>query len=248
MKIIKEKTIDKAYKTLIDTLIDKAKDVGDTYEINNCCLVISQPSLKNLHFPYRKISEKYSKEELKWYWSADNSCKTIGEHAKLWLSITDDGKTSNSAYGYIIHKKYDFDQLQQIIRLLKIDPTSRRAVINISEPSIDRISTKDMQCTIAIQFLIRNDRLEETVYMRSNDVYFGLPYDYIYFVSLGQYVAKQLDVKLSKYTHHATSMHMYKKDVEKFVEHDKILNIDVETIIDENYHKGNAQKIKLKEM
>ena len=156
----------------------------------------------------------------------------------MWLNLTDDGITNNSAYGYILEKKYTYDQIKQIIDLLKKDPTSRRAVLNISDPTLNKIETKDLQCTIALQFLIRNNKLEETVYMRSNDVYFGLPYDYIYFITLGKYIASKLNLELGKYTHHATSMHMYLRDEDKFVEKDKkIINIDYQKIIKEKYEK-----------
>lgn len=235
MKIIETNGISEAYEILLNELFE-APIVGNTHEINNCCLVIKNPTTKDYYLPYRKISEKYATAELNWYWSADNSCETIGQYAKMWLRLSDDGKTNNSAYGYILHKKYGFDQIKQVIELLKKDPTTRRAVLNISDPAINRIETNDMQCTIALQFLIRHDELEMTVYMRSNDVYFGLPYDYLYFVSIGEYIAKQLGLKLGLYTHHATSMHMYLRDEEKFVEHNQITNIDVEEIIRRNYH------------
>lgn len=236
MKIIEGYGISNVYENLISTL-KESEIVGNTHEINNCCLIIHNPKLEDLYFPFRKISERYSEAELNWYWSGDNSCETIGKYGKMWLSLTDDGKTNNSAYGYILEKKYGFDQIQQIIELLKNDCNSRRAVLNISDPAINRITTKDMQCTIALQFLIRKNKLEMTVYMRSNDVYFGLPYDYIYFVSLGQYIAKKLGIELSLYTHHATSMHMYLKDEDKFISHNQITNLDIDEIIRRNYEK-----------
>lgn len=214
MKIFRGKSINAVYKKLIKSLL-KIKTEYNTKEIQNCCLIIDNPSLTNICFPFRKnISLKYSDAELKWYWKASNSCKEIGKSAKMWLALSDDGETNNSAYGYILIKKYGFNQIEQIIELLKKDTSTRRAVLNISDPAINRITTHDMQCTIGIQFLIRNNGLEETVYMRSNDVYFGLPYDYIYFMTLGEYIASQLGIKLSKYIHNATSMHLYIKDIE----------------------------------
>lgn len=234
MKIIKGNNISEVYDKALKAL-QKAKIVNNTREINNACLIIKHPSLKNIYFPNRKISEKYSNAELKWYWSGDNSCETIGQYAKMWLSLTDDGKTNNSAYGYILEKKYGFDQIQQIIELLKKDPYSRRAILNISDPTLNRITTHDLQCTIAIQFLIRNKKLEMTVYMRSNDIYFGTPYDWIYFISIAEYIAKKLKLKLGTYTHHATSLHMYLRDEDKFLPHEQITNINLEKIWEENY-------------
>jgi len=235
MKIIEGVTIQEVYQNLIEEL-KKQEIVGNTKEINNCCLVVHSPSIKDFYLPYRKVSEKYLREELKWYYSADNSCHTIGQYAKMWLDLSDDGETNNSAYGYILFKKYGYNQVEQIIELLKKDKNSRRAVLNISDPTLNKITTKDMQCTMSIQFLIRNNRLEETVYMRSNDVYFGLPYDYFFFVSLGQYIAKCLNLNLGLYTHHSTSMHLYLRDEDKFNEKEvKLINIDVEKLMEEYY-------------
>jgi thymidylate synthase len=235
MKVIENDTIQEVYFELINMLKEQ-EIVGQTKEINNCCLIVNEPSLKDFWLPYRNISQKYSDKELEWYWTADNKCETIGKYAKMWLSLTDDGVTNNSAYGYILFKKYGFNQVEQIIELLKNDPTSRRAILNISDPTLDRIETKDLQCTIALQFLIRDGKLEETVYMRSNDVYFGLPYDYIFFITLGEYIASQLGIELGKYIHHATSMHMYLRDEHKFDDQEvNITHIDTQEIIDKYY-------------
>lgn len=223
MRIFEGKTIDRVYKRLL-TQLKSAEVVGNTKEITNCTLIVHNPYCSSIHFPERKISEKYSNAELEWYWTGDNSCETIGKSAKRWLEITDDGKTNNSAYGYILFEKYK-NQLEEIISLLKKDPTSRRAVLNISDPTIDRINTKDMQCTIALQFLIRRNRVSMTTYMRSNDVFYGLPYDYIFFISLQFYVARRLKLKVGMYCHNATSMHLYLKDEEKLVAHTQLTEL-----------------------
>ena len=233
----------KVYNDLIDMLLNEENkdydNVIETRELTNVCLEFTNPTLENIVFPHRNINTTYAKEELKWYWSADNSCKTIGKYAKMWLKISDDGETNNSAYGYILHKKHNKDQLNEIIQLLKQDIYSRKAVLSITDPIIDKLTTKDFQCTIAIQFLVRHNKLVMTVYMRSNDVYFGLPYDYVYFTSIGQYVAEQLNIPFTTYIHYATSMHMYERDVNKFrTEKGQIFTIDAKAIIKECYNES----------
>lgn len=227
MKVFTYDNINDCYTAVVDHLLEHGDAVGNTLECDNVVLQIVHPTLTNLTFPKRRVSEKYANGELGWYWSGDNSCKTIGSFARKWLDISDDGETSNSAYGYILFKKYK-NQLEEVIRLLKKDPITRRAVLNISDPCIDRINTKDMQCTIAIQFMIRNGLLNTTVYMRSNDVAFGLPYDYIFFMSLATYVAKRLDINIGSYIHHATSMHLYNTDIIRIADIEQSIDIDVE--------------------
>lgn len=238
MNVIEKETIKEAYTEAVNQLLSQKEMIGNTKELNNCCIIVHNPTTKDLCFGKRKPSLKYLNAELNWYWSGDNSCEEIGKYASMWLKLTDDGKTSNSAYGYILFKKYGFNQLEQIIELLKKDKNSRRAVLNISDPTLNRIATKDMQCTMSIQFLVRNNELQETVYMRSNDIYFGFPYDYVFFVSLGEYVAKKLNLKLGLYTHHATSLHMYERDFNKFdIDLDEKINLNIEKIVEEHYEK-----------
>ena len=231
MRLIQARTITEAYSCLVNAVITEGEKVGDTREIQNCIVEIANPHAGKILFTRRKISDEYMNAELQWYWSGDNSCKNIGSYAKMWLRLTDDGETNNSAYGYIIQNKFGRDQLKEIIELLRHDPNSRRAVLNISDPFLDKEKTKDYQCTIALQFLVRKGELHETVFMRSNDIILGFPYDYCFFVSVGQYIADELNLRFVKYTHHATSMHLYDRDCKKIVSKQSVGNfIDMKKI------------------
>ena len=210
-------SMNKIYLDLCNKLL-KAPVVGNTKELNNFKFTLDNPHNSIITLKSKKLSKKYLLAELLWYINERNDKEFIGQFASLWNNISDDGVTNNSAYGYILGKKYGFSQIEQIIELLKKDPLSRRAVLNISDPSINRITTKDMQCTVCLQFLLRNNKLYCTTYMRSNDIWFGLPYDVVYFTFLQKYIASQLEVGLGTYTHFVGSMHMYLKDEEKIKE------------------------------
>ena len=67
----------------------------------------------------RDLSKKYLLAELLWYINERNDKAFIGQFASMWNNISDDGVTNNSAYGYILGKKYGFNQIEQIIELLK---------------------------------------------------------------------------------------------------------------------------------
>ena len=51
-----------------------------------------------------------------------------------------------------------------------------------------------------------------TVYMRSNDIWMGLPYDVFSFTCMQILLAFKLGVGIGTYTHHAASLHLYKRD------------------------------------
>ena len=131
----------------------------------------------------------------------------------MWNKLSDDGKTANSAYGYILQEKHGFNQIEKIIELLNTDPYSRRAVMNINVPNEHVIETKDEPCTVCLDYQIRNGKLHCTCVMRSNDVNFGLRNDLGYFITLQKYIAMRLGVPVGSYTHFAMSIHFYDKDV-----------------------------------
>lgn len=183
------------------------KEIRDSvYRLNN---------IDNTIIGIRNISQRYCAAELLWYLMGDNSKDFIGRYASMWNNISDDGKTNNSAYGYIIKYKHGFNQLDKIVELLKSDINSRRAVININVPNENVIETKDEMCTIALQFLVRNNKVNLSVIMRSNDILRGFPFDVVAFTEWQKYVADKLNLEYGSYTHHAISLHAYERDFDK---------------------------------
>lgn len=198
------------YRKLIDAILVKGTHVGNTIELRNVMFTI--PSIDNVIIPGR-TDMAYAVGELCWYFDGDRELSFIQKFSKFWTKISDDGRTCNSAYGYILKEREGFDQIEKIIDLLKHDKYTRRAVLNINKANVDVITTKDEQCTIAIQFLIRNNELHTTVFMRSNDVIRGLPYDVLYFTTLAKYIAMRCNINYGTYTHIVTSLHVYIQDL-----------------------------------
>lgn len=203
------------YKDLINELLSSGNAVGNTIELTNKMFTIKD--INTVTSSIRNVSLSYMCGELLWYLYGSNSKNFIGKFGNLWNNISDDGVTNNSAYGYIIKYKHGFNQLDKIIELLEKDKYSRRAVININVPNPNVIETKDEMCTIALQFLVRDNKLHCTTIMRSNDIWFGLPYDIIFFTICQKYVADCLGLEYGTYTHFATSLHLYIRDTDKLI-------------------------------
>lgn len=210
------------YKQLAKDLLDSGHIMetrnirGNTIELCNYSFVIDDLDTEYISLKTGKTDLTYLAAELLWYWSGRNDTEFIGKFASLWKKLSDDGQTNNSAYGYILTKKYGFNQINKIIELLKVDPYSRRAVLNINVPNENVIETKDEPCTICLTYQIRKNKLHCTCVMRSNDMNFGLRNDLGFFISLQKYIAKQLNIKAGTYTHYAMSIHFYDRDI-KFV-------------------------------
>jgi len=76
-------------------------------------------------------------------------------------------------------------------------------------------TSKDIPCNICSMLKVRNGRLEWSQIMRSNDVYRGLPYNFIQFTTLQEVLAGWIGVEPGTYTHYADSLHLYDEDAVK---------------------------------
>jgi len=205
--------INQLFKDLAKEL-QEANQVDNTKEILNKQIILNDLNNNVLTLKCRHDAMLYTIGELIWYWSGRNDIEFIDHFSKFWKNISDDGKTANSAYGYIIKYKHGFDQLECVIDELRRHPDSRRGIINLNTPSMYRMVTRDTQCTIFLQYYIRNNKLCSTAVMRSNDFIKGLTFDITYFTELQKYVANRLGLECGPYTHIDVSFHTYDSDKE----------------------------------
>lgn len=203
-------SMDRVYRSLSIQLFTAGKPVNGTTELNNVHFTLTD--INNNVPLLREPSKAYMIAELVWYILGRKDIDFISTFAGLWGRISDDGENAYSAYGEILKYRHGFDQVEKIIELLKKDPYSRRAVLNLNVPNENVIETKDEICTIALQFFIRDGNLHCTTMMRSNDIWFGLPYDVIFFTELQKYIAGRLGVEYGEYHHFVTSLHVYDRN------------------------------------
>ena len=203
-------TMDDVYRKLCYDLKFNSSKIGNTHELFNYSFTLN--NINNNIINIRNISKQYLCGEMLWYMCGRNDLSFISKFSNFWKSISDDGITSYSAYGNILFKKHGFNQVEKIIELLNSDRNSRRAVLNLNVPNPNVVETKDEVCTIAVTYYIRNNKLYCTNVMRSNDYWFGLTYDEIFFTELQKYIAHRVNAEYGSYTHIAISMHCYDKD------------------------------------
>jgi len=81
--------------------------------------------------------------------------------------------TWRGAYGPRLRNWFGVDQVAAVFQLLRADHASRRAVINLFDPSRDFAQSKDVPCNNWLHFLIRDGHLVLNVVTRSNDIMWG---------------------------------------------------------------------------
>lgn len=130
-----------------------------------------------LTIPQRKLSYKFMAAEAYWILTGDNRVSTIAPYNKNISKFSDDGETFFGAYGPKIVSQMDY-----VIGKLMRDPDSRQAGLTIWRECPPE--TKDVPCTVAVFFSIRNGKLNCHVFMRSSDMWLGIPYDVFNFSML----------------------------------------------------------------
>lgn len=116
-----------------------------------------------------------------------------------------------------LHLDDEGSQLRRCYRLLANDLSSRRAILTIHNPVWDVIDgdSKDIPCTLNLQFLVRDSKLHCICTMRSNDIWYGTPHNVMMFTFLQRALAGWLGIPTGDYIHRANSLHMYQKHWEK---------------------------------
>lgn len=185
-------------------------------EILNAVTVLTNPTKNIMKNRVRNLSMRYAIGEMLWYMSAKNELKEIQKYGKGWDRMTDDGIHVNSNYGWCIKHKYGFDQWEYVRNMLAEHPDTRQAVIHIK--TADDTPSKDVNCTVCVQFFLREDKLHCTVYMRSNDIWMGFPYDVFQFTNMQILMSMELGVEIGTYTHIAGSLHLYERNVQEEVD------------------------------
>jgi len=180
---------DEAYEALLDEVIINGVDFDNTKALFNCGFYILNPQDNHIKNEQRNWSLKYAEAEWQWYLSGDPNIKKLGElYGKIppiWERMADSNGNVNSNYGYQWKRKA---QIDYVCAKLKTNPTP---------------------CTYAVQFTIIDKQLCMSVYMRSNDIWYGFCNDQYQFSSLQKMIAYRLNLDIGWYYHHAHNMHLY---------------------------------------
>lgn len=204
------------WKTLSEFSEEQTSRDGDVHsEAINAVTVINDPTRSFVKSNIRNLPIRYAIGEMLWYMSGNSHLEEIQKYTSNWDRMSDDGVFVNSNYGWCIKNKFGFDQWRFVKGLLEKDPNTRQAVIHIKDA--DREPSKDVNCTVCLQFLLRDRKLYLTTYMRSNDLWMGFPYDVFQFMNMQVLMSMELGVKLGSYTHIAGSLHLYERDYQKVV-------------------------------
>ena len=204
------KNANDAYEYLHNEILSKGIDFDNTKALFNVGFTLNNPMDNIITNQDRNFNVEYAKAEWKWYLSGDRNINKLGEiYGKtpvIWKRMANSNGEVNSNYGYQWERN---NQLDKVVAILKDNPSTRRAAISIYDGKEINDYNRDTPCTYAVQFTILNDKLNMSVYMRSNDLWYGFCIDQYCFSMLQQHVAGRLSIDVGSYYHHAHNLHLY---------------------------------------
>jgi len=164
-------------------------------------VVLETPVFPNL---LAGLNKKFAIAELMAYVAGWDDVAWLTRFNKNIAQFSDDGITFAGAYG----PRLAWGWGVTISRLLS-DPYTRQAYIPIYQPSDMTSDSKDIPCNTSIQLQIQGGKLCATVYQRSCDLIWGLPYDHFSFATMLHLVAGQLGLETGTITRIVVNAHVY---------------------------------------
>ena len=199
-----------AFNCLRSDITQGGAEFANTKALFNVGFYLQNPLDNIITNPERDWKLEYAEAEWQWYLSGDRNIKKLGKiYGKIppiWERMADHRGRVNSNYGWQWLRN---DQYEYIIDKLKHENDTRHAAISIYDGKENIEYENDTPCTYAVQFTIINDRLCMSVYMRSNDLWYGFCNDQYCFSMLQKKVSEDVNKEIGWYYHHAHNMHIY---------------------------------------
>ena len=188
----------------------KAASIGvdGNKELIGASFIADEPSI------FGKPNKEYISAEIEWYLSQslcvhDMNCKV----PKIWEEVSSNRGMINSNYGWCIFSSENGQQWINVMKHLAEDRESRRAVFIYTRPSMHRDykidGMQDFMCTNTVQVLIRDNKLDLVVQMRSNDAVFGYKNDFAWQKYVQKLACRTLKVEEGDIHWQVGSLHVY---------------------------------------
>lgn len=172
---------------------------------------------------YRKTFPKSAAAEVAWYVRGEQDATFIRQYAPLWDKFVEpigldevelrtlEGTVRRinqmpdqtfegvrSAYGYRWRRHFGRDQLRLGVEALRKDPSDRRVYVSAWDPAEDGLGEqgqRNVPCPTSFTFSVTGGELHSSLFLRSSDVFVGLPYDVMGHALLMDAVAHELRIR-----------------------------------------------------
>jgi thymidylate synthase len=168
--------------------------------------------------------------ELIWFINGDTNIKYLKDNGvTIWDEWADKNGDLGPVYGYQWRNwnSDGVDQLSNVIKSLKENPSSRRMIVTAWNPNIIPDSSKSFDenvkngkaalppCHAFFQFYVSENKLSCQMYQRSADVFLGVPFNIASYSLLTHMVAQVCDYEVGDFIHTFGDTHIYLNHIEQ---------------------------------
>ena len=216
MKTVYSRNVNEAYVIGMNMLsafgVKEESRFGSVLVMNDpVTTTYTNPNERVLFDGKRDCNPFFHLMEALWMMQGRNDVAWIEDFSSTIGQFSDNGVNFNAAYGHRWKSHFELDQITLIIKELKENPNSRRAVMGMWDPRVDlNKEGKDFPCNLAISFRAQNGNLDMTVFNRSNDIIWGAyGANAVHMSILQEYIAACLELRLGKYHQVSNNYHAY---------------------------------------
>lgn len=231
MYVIHARNVNDAFAQGIDFFRRSMLNVSKEPSRNGAVLVACEPVTTVYYRPTERVlfcalrdaNPFFHLFESIWMVAGRRDAAYPAQFAKQILEYADDG-VLHGAYGHRWRSWFGVDQLRQIVAELSRDPSSRRCVLGMWDPSVDLTVAmkggKDVPCNTQAFFRVQEGTLDMTVTNRSNDVIWGAyGANAVHFSVLQELVATGAGLTVGRYYQVSNNYHVYadRPDVQRLL-------------------------------
>lgn len=216
----------RSYLDLLQKVMDEGADKGDRTGTGTRSLFGAQLRFDlEAGFPLlttKRVHVKSVVHELLWFVSGDTNVRYLQENGvTIWNEWADEDGELGPVYGSQWRSwptpgedRTHVDQLADVIREIGKNPDSRRHIVsawNVAE--LPRM--KLPPCHMVFQFNVTRGRLSCSLYMRSCDLFLGLPFNIASYALLTMMIARQNELELGDLVISIGDAHIYSNHFEQ---------------------------------
>jgi thymidylate synthase len=168
----------------------------------------------------KKVHLKSVIHELLWFLRGDTNVKYLRDHG---VTIWDEWAGADGELGPVYGKQWRswqapdgrvIDQIAQTVHLLRTQPDSRRMVVSAWNPAdVDKQALPP--CHTLFQFYVADSKLSCQLYMRSADVFLGVPFNIASYALLTMMLAQVAKLELGDFVLTLGDAHLYANHLEQ---------------------------------
>ena len=181
-----------------------------TRELLARSVTLEHPMERFITVPGRRNDVFATIAETMWVIAGRDDMAYLGRYLTRAIQYSDDQLTWRGGYGPRLRDWEGVDQVDEIRKLLTLEPESRRAVAVLFDPARDFVETLDVPCNNWLHFLVRDGQLHLNVAVRSNDVIWGFSgINTFEWSVLHEMMAFWLGAQVGQGSYFISSLHLY---------------------------------------